>query len=40
VAILALSTGLDTMQEHRVVKAAELLRRAVAIKAEALIHDD
>ena len=40
VAILALSTGLDTMQEHRVVKAAELLRRSVAIKAEALMHDD
>lgn len=36
VAILALSIGLDTVQEHRAVKAAELLRRSVAIKAEAL----
>jgi Mg2+-importing ATPase len=34
VAILALSIGLDTFQEGRAVKAAELLRRSVALKAE------
>lgn len=36
VAILVLSIGLDTLQEHRAVRAAELLRRSVAVKAEAL----
>jgi Mg2+-importing ATPase len=35
VAILILSIGLDTLQEHRAVKAAELLRQSVALKAEA-----
>jgi len=35
VAILMLSIGLDTLQEHRALKAAELLRRSVALKAEA-----
>ena len=34
VAILALSIGLDTFQEGRAVRAAEELRRSVAIKAE------
>ena len=34
VAILALSIGLDTFQEGRAVKAAEVLRRSVALKAE------
>ena len=34
VAILALSIGLDTFQEGRAVKAAEILRRSVALKAE------
>src|SRR5450432_953033 len=34
VAILALSIGLDTFQEGRAVKAAEELRRSVALKAE------
>ena len=36
VAILALSIGLDTWQEGRAQRAAELLRRSVAIKAEVL----
>jgi Mg2+-importing ATPase len=36
VAILAISIGLDTWQEHRAHEAAELLRRSVAIKAEVL----
>jgi Mg2+-importing ATPase len=36
VAILSLSIGLDTLQEHRALKAAQLLRRSVALKAEAL----
>src|SRR6478609_1123722 len=36
VAILVLSIGLDTWQEGRAIKAAELLRRSVAIKAEVL----
>jgi len=35
VAILILSIGLDTLQEHRAVKAAQLLRQSVALKAEA-----
>lgn len=35
VAILALSIGLDTFQEGRAVRAADLLRRSVALKAEA-----
>ncbi len=35
VAILVLSIGLDTFQEGRAVKAADLLRRSVALKAEA-----
>jgi Mg2+-importing ATPase len=34
VAILALSIGLDTFQEGRAAKAAELLRHSVALKAE------
>ncbi len=34
VAILALSIGLDTFQEGRAIKAAEVLRRSVALKAE------
>ena len=34
VLILALSIGLDTFQEGRALKAAELLRRSVALKAE------
>jgi Mg2+-importing ATPase len=34
VAILALSIGLDTFQEGRAAKAAEVLRRSVALKAE------
>jgi Mg2+-importing ATPase len=34
VTILALSIGLDTFQEGRAVKAAELLRHSVALKAE------
>ena len=34
VAILTLSIGLDTFQEGRAVKAAEELRRSVALKAE------
>ena len=34
VAILALSIGLDTIQEGQAVKAAEVLRRSVALKAE------
>ena len=34
VAILVLSIGLDTFQEGRAVKAAEILRRSVALKAE------
>ena len=34
VAILVLSIGLDTFQEGRAVKAAEALRRSVALKAE------
>ena len=34
VTILALSIGLDTFQEGRAVKAAEVLRRSVALKAE------
>jgi Mg2+-importing ATPase len=34
VAILVLSIGLDTFQEGRAVKAAEVLRRSVALKAE------
>ena len=34
VAILGLSIGLDTFQEGRAVKAAEALRRSVALKAE------
>ena len=33
-AILVLSIGLDTFQEGRAVKAAEVLRRSVALKAE------
>ena len=33
-AILVLSIGLDTFQEGRAIKAAELLRRSVALKAE------
>ena len=33
-AILALSIGLDTVQEGHAVKAAEVLRRSVALKAE------
>ena len=36
VVILVLSIGLDTWQEGRATKAAELLRRSVAIKAEVL----
>jgi Mg2+-importing ATPase len=32
--ILAFSIGLDTFQEHRALKAAELLRRSVAVKCE------
>jgi len=35
VAILALSIGLDTVQEGRAVRAADMLRRSVALKAEA-----
>jgi Mg2+-importing ATPase len=35
VAILVLSIGLDTFQEGRAVRAADLLRRSVALKAEA-----
>jgi Mg2+-importing ATPase len=35
VVILALSIGLDTFQEGRAVRAADLLRRSVALKAEA-----
>ena len=34
VAILAISIGLDTVQEGRATKAAEVLRRSVALKAE------
>ncbi|MCW6508253.1 magnesium-translocating P-type ATPase [Lichenifustis flavocetrariae] len=34
VTILALSIGLDTVQEGQAVKAADLLRRSVALKAE------
>jgi Mg2+-importing ATPase len=34
VAILVLSIGLDTVQEGQAVKAAEILRRSVALKAE------
>jgi Mg2+-importing ATPase len=34
VAILALSIGLDTVQEGHAVKTAEILRRSVALKAE------
>ena len=34
VTILVLSIGLDTFQEGRAVKAAEVLRRSVALKAE------
>jgi Mg2+-importing ATPase len=34
--ILAMSIGLDTVQEHRAAKAVQLLRQSVAIKAEAL----
>ncbi|MFG1466358.1 magnesium-translocating P-type ATPase [Xanthobacter sp. DSM 24535] len=34
VAILAISIGLDTVQEGHAVKAAEVLRRSVALKAE------
>ncbi len=34
VAILVLSIGLDTFQEGRAVRAADLLRRSVALKAE------
>ena len=34
VTILVLSIGLDTFQEGRAVKAAEILRRSVALKAE------
>ena len=34
IAILALSIGLDTVQEGQAVKAAEMLRRSVALKAE------
>jgi P-type Mg2+ transporter len=34
VTILAFSIGLDTIQEGHAVKAAEVLRRSVAIKAE------
>ncbi|WNJ93517.1 magnesium-translocating P-type ATPase [Bosea sp. 685] len=34
VAILALSIGLDTVQEGQAMKAAEVLRRSVALKAE------
>ena len=34
VAILALSIGLDTVQEGHAVRAAEILRRSVALKAE------
>ena len=34
VAILALSIGLDTFQEGRAARAAELLRQSVALKAE------
>ncbi|MEP6873937.1 MAG: magnesium-translocating P-type ATPase [Burkholderiales bacterium] len=34
VAILAISIGLDTVQEGHAVRAAELLRRSVALKAE------
>ncbi len=34
VAILVLSIGLDTFQEGRAIKAAEVLRRSVALKAE------
>ena len=33
-AILVLSIGLDTVQEGQAVKAAEMLRRSVALKAE------
>jgi P-type Mg2+ transporter len=36
VTILALSIGLDTLQEGHAIKAAEVLRRSVALKAEAL----
>ena len=36
VAILAISIGLDTLQEGHAVRAAEELRRSVALKAEAL----
>ncbi len=36
VAILAFSIGLDTWQEGQATKAADLLRRSVAVKAEAL----
>lgn len=32
--ILALSIGLDTIQEGHAVKAADVLRRSVALKAE------
>jgi Mg2+-importing ATPase len=34
VAILAISIGLDTVQEGQAVKAAEVLRRSVALRAE------
>ena len=34
VAILAISIGLDTLQEGHAVKAADVLRRSVALKAE------
>ncbi|MDE1152533.1 MAG: cation-transporting P-type ATPase [Micavibrio sp.] len=34
IAILTLSIGLDTVQEGHAVKAAEVLRRSVALKAE------
>lgn len=34
VVILILSTGLDTLQEGHAIKAAELLRKSVALKAE------
>lgn len=34
ITVLALSIGLDTFQEGRAVKAADLLRRAVALQAE------
>ena len=35
VVILTLSIGLDTVQEHRAMRAAELLRKSVAVRTEA-----